>query len=721
MYSGLPSSTPAVQGELFFGVKGAVPAFSFLERTTGKIRRMYDSDAVIKVQNSLAEKNSGILKGGSSYANIYSGGSREAHYCPEFLGWGHFKSAFRPLAILSYVLMNFFSLLRTAILIVFEFLLAIIDFFRGLIAGKDLLKELKFIPTRVAISILLRDLVAIGATVDVLRGLPIVHLNFIGYDEQAHRRGPSSNFAHWTLKGIDDTIRRLFHVARRSHRRDYEIWVYSDHGQEECIPYPVETGKSIRQAVASIFGSTKPTTKESLKERRGIQFDRSKWLGRSFLDWLIGDTPEENQINGSSPLVTAMGSLGHVYTSEPLNEEECDRLARELVKLANIPLVLATGSAKRVHAWTPEGKFTLPKDAAKILGHDHPFLVEVANDLSALCHHPDAGDLVLSGWRLGKRSLSFPLENGSHAGPGLEETRAFALLPTTTPITQHPEKNYLRPLDLRDGILAVLGRKPVRQRKKRTWKPVPNALPLRIMTYNVHQCINMNGKISPRRIAEVIDNYNPDIVALQELDVKRRRTGKIDQAHFIAQELEMAYHFFPAIQIEEEEYGDAILSRYPMQLIHAGKLPTLPNKFGLEPRGALWAKITIGDRDIQIFNTHFGLRKQERLVQVEALMGKEWLGNPHRSDPTIICGDFNSLPYSKVCKKIRSQFRDAQVALHDHRPQRTFFGRYPIGRIDHVFVSPEFTIHKIDVPRTALTLMASDHLPLIVDVSFPTH
>ncbi len=273
MYSGLPSSTPAVQGELFFGVKGAVPAFSFLERTTGKIRRMYDSDAVIKVQNSLAEKNSGILKGGSSYANIYSGGSREAHYCPEFLGWGHFKSAFRPLAILSYVLMNFFSLLRTAILIVFEFLLAIIDFFRGLIAGKDLLKELKFIPTRVAISILLRDLVAIGATVDVLRGLPIVHLNFIGYDEQAHRRGPSSNFAHWTLKGIDDTIRRLFHVARRSHRRDYEIWVYSDHGQEECIPYPVETGKSIRQAVASIFGSTKPTTKESLKERRGILLD----------------------------------------------------------------------------------------------------------------------------------------------------------------------------------------------------------------------------------------------------------------------------------------------------------------------------------------------------------------------------------------------------------------------------------------------------------------
>jgi hypothetical protein len=539
LYSGLPASTPAVQGELFFGVKGAVPAFSFLERATGKIRRMFDSDAVIQIQNALKEKNSGILKGGSSYANIYSGGSRETHFCPEVFGWDHVKNAFRPRALLSFVLINFFSLLRTSILIILECFLAIFDFFHGLIAGKDLLKELKFIPTRVAISIFLRDLVAIGATVDVLRGLPIVHLNFIGYDEQAHRRGPSSNFAHWTLKGIDDSIRRLFHVARRSTRRDFEVWVYSDHGQEECIPYPVETGKSIRQAVASIFGSTKPSPKESLKERRGIQFDRSKWLGGSLLDWLVGDMPEENQANSSSPLVTAMGSLGHVYTSEPLNEKECDRLAREFVEQANIPLVLVAGPAKSAHAWTPAGKFTLPKDAAKILGHDHPFLAEVANDLSALCHHPDAGDIIISGWRLGKRSISFPFENGSHAGPGPEETRAFALLPTTTPLPQHPEKNYLRPLDLREGVIAILGSKPIRQRKKRTWKPVPNALPLRIMTYNVHQCINMDGKISPGRIAKVIGNYNPDIVALQELDVKRRRTGKIDQAHFIAQELEM--------------------------------------------------------------------------------------------------------------------------------------------------------------------------------------
>jgi endonuclease/exonuclease/phosphatase family metal-dependent hydrolase len=719
LYTGLPSSTPAIQGELFYGVKGVVPAFSFFERASGKVHRMFDSDSVIYAQNALSKIDPGLLKNGSSYANIFSGGSQEAHFCPEGFGWGHLKRSFRPLALLSLVLVHAFSLVRTTFLILVEFVLALFDFMRGLVTGKDFFKELKFIPTRVAISILLRDLVAIGATIDVMRGLPIVHLNFIGYDEQAHRRGPSSKFAHWTLKGIDGTICRLFHAARRSTHRDYDVWVYSDHGQEESIPYPVENGKTIRQAVAHVFGRNHKWKGGSLAEKRGVQFRRSKWLGGAIVNWLLGDN-EEDDAKTSAPLVTAMGSLGHVYTFHTLQEKERERLAQELVKDAHVPLVLAPGPRASAHAWTLSGKFTLPEDAAEILGNGHPFLTEVGIDLAALCHHPDAGDLILSGWRLGKKSLSFPLENGSHAGPGPEETRAFALLPTAAPLPQHPEKNYIRPLDLREGALIFLGQKSAPKRPQiRT--SVKNAIPLRLMTYNVHHCRNMDGRLSPRRIARVISHYNPDIIALQELDVRRKRTGKIDQAQFIARTLEMEYHFSPAIQLEEGEYGNAILSRYPMRLIHAGSLPTLPHKFVLEPRGALWAVVTVNNQEIHLFNTHFGLRGKERLAQVEALMGEEWLGNPRRLNPTIVCGDFNSLPHSKVCKRIRRHFRDTQVSLNDHRPQRTFFGAYPIGRIDHIFVSPEINIHNIEVPRTALTIRTSDHLPLIVDISIPIH
>jgi endonuclease/exonuclease/phosphatase family metal-dependent hydrolase len=717
LYSGQPASTPAVQGELFFGVKGAVPAFSFYNRAKARVFTMFDRGAVTVVQEALKKQDAGLLQGGGAYSNIFSAGSDEAHFCPEFFGWEHLKKAIRPLVLLSSLLMHGLSLLRTAVLIVLEIVLAVIDFFHGLIAGRDMLKELKFVPTRVAISILLRDLVAIGATVDVLRGLPVVHLNFIGYDEQAHRRGPSSRFAHWSLKGIDDTIRRLVHSARRSQRRDYDVWVYSDHGQESCIPYPVETGTTIRQAVARVFGEGGGVKKYTIQESRGIQFDRSKWLGGSFFTWLIGEEKTDETGIGTGPLVTAMGSVGHLYTSDPMDEKEKDRRARQLVSEAGVPLVLAAAPEGSARAWTPSGLYSLPEDAGPVLGPNHPFLGEVAVDLAALCHHPDAGDLVLSGWRFDKPPLSFSMENGSHAGPGSEETRAFALLPISAPLALE-DKDHLRPLDLREAAQRFLGRAsaPARQRARRESS---EGVLLRVMTYNVHHCRTMDGKLSPARIAKVISNYNPDIVALQELDVGRARTQKIDQAHFIARELEMEFHFSPALYLEEGKYGNAILSRFPMQLVHAGALPTLAGIPGLEPRGALWAKIEVDGRVVHVFNTHFGLRRKERLLQAEALTSGEWLGNPDRAGPTIVCGDFNSLPYSTICKKIRRGFRDVQVAMNDHRPQRTFTGLYPVGRIDHIFISPGIAIRSVEVPRTSLTLRASDHLPLIADISLP--
>jgi endonuclease/exonuclease/phosphatase family metal-dependent hydrolase len=52
--------------------------------------------------------------------------------------------------------------------------------------------------------------------------------------------------------------------------------------------------------------------------------------------------------------------------------------------------------------------------------------------------------------------------------------------------------------------------------------------PFRIMTYNVHRCVGTVRKLSPQRIAEVIAPCDPDIVALQEIDVVRMHTGGID-------------------------------------------------------------------------------------------------------------------------------------------------------------------------------------------------
>jgi hypothetical protein len=81
-YSGIPSTTPAVQGEIFFGVKTAVPSFQFLRRKSGKDFRMYDAAAAMEIEDELLEScPQPLLQGGTAYSNIFRGGARHTHYC----------------------------------------------------------------------------------------------------------------------------------------------------------------------------------------------------------------------------------------------------------------------------------------------------------------------------------------------------------------------------------------------------------------------------------------------------------------------------------------------------------------------------------------------------------------------------------------------------------------------------------------------------------------
>jgi endonuclease/exonuclease/phosphatase family metal-dependent hydrolase len=263
--------------------------------------------------------------------------------------------------------------------------------------------------------------------------------------------------------------------------------------------------------------------------------------------------------------------------------------------------------------------------------------------------------------------------------------------------------------DLRRAALELLGRSAAAAKIRRRARPASR---LRIMTYNVHSCVGVDGRLSPERIARLIARYGPDIVALQELDVARARTGLVDQAHLIASALRMDFHFHPVIHVEEERYGDAILTHLPVRLVKAGPLPAPPRR---EPRGALWVAIEAGDREIQVINTHLGLRPDDRRMQVDALLGPQWLTHPDCRDPVILCGDFNALPTSAVCRRIRARLKDSQIAFTSLRPSGTFFGRFPLARIDYIFVSEHVEVLGVEVPSTRMARVASDHLPLIID------
>ena len=119
-------------------------------------------------------------------------------------------------------------------------------------------------------------------------------------------------------------------------------------------------------------------------------------------------------------------------------------------------------------------------------------------------------------------------------------------------------------------------------------------------------------------------------------------------------------------------------------------------------------------------NTHLGLLPRERAKQVEVLTGTEWLGHPECIGPVVLCGDFNALPSSPVCRRLDRYLCDAQVELENHRPQKTFFSRYPTARIDHIYLSDDFRVRDATVPNGKLARVASDHLPLIVEIELPS-
>jgi endonuclease/exonuclease/phosphatase family metal-dependent hydrolase len=106
----------------------------------------------------------------------------------------------------------------------------------------------------------------------------------------------------------------------------------------------------------------------------------------------------------------------------------------------------------------------------------------------------------------------------------------------------------------------------------------------------------------------------------------------------------------------------------------------------------------------------------EQFKQAEALCGMDWTGGEACRRNLILCGDFNALPNSPACRILSKRLEDVQLKLDRHQPLNTWFGYFPLGRIDHIFVSPGIGVDKIQVPSTRLEKLASDHLPLIADL-----
>ncbi len=700
-YPGLPSTTPAVQAELYYGIKAGVPAFSFQDRATGKIVTMFDPDVVKQFEKQFEVAGESLLAGGSSWSNIYCGGAsdKESHFCIASLGFGEMVWNSKFLNLLLFALMQFPALLRIVGLVTLEFVLGLWDAIWGILRGQPVVPEFAAVVSRMCVGIGVREAVSIGAKIDLARGLPIIHVNFLGYDELAHRRGPSSAFARWSLWGIDAAIAGLYRAAHRSTRRDYQVWIFSDHGQERARSFATEFPGGIEEMVAACLTPSGTTASQPDRNRRPTRpYSRASYEREA-------RTP---QPGAERPFrVAAMGPVGHVYLTCPMADDEKHAAARRLVNLG-VPAVLVLRSDRGVTWHDAKGEMDAEMAVRKKFSvYTEARLKELSADVMRLCRHENAGELVLLGY-CGEGSLwTFVAERGSHAGLGPRELEGFLLTPPAA-LGSAADDGFLRPTSLRESVFHIL-KKRTSTGKSRS--PAPSRL--RVMTYNVHGCIGMDGRVSPRRIARLLAQQDPDIVALQELDCGRRRSRMEDQASLIAELLGYHVVFCPTVINGPERYGHALLSRFPIETIRVASLPSQSKGLWPENRGALWVRISLYGLSIEIVTTHLGLGSNERRAQMDALLGSDWLETVLDNTPVILCGDFNCRPGSVPHGLATAKLRDAVGEVRGG----SFTSARPLVRIDHIFVTRHFVTRHAGIVKNALSRVSSDHLPVVVDLA----
>jgi endonuclease/exonuclease/phosphatase family metal-dependent hydrolase len=238
---------------------------------------------------------------------------------------------------------------------------------------------------------------------------------------------------------------------------------------------------------------------------------------------------------------------------------------------------------------------------------------------------------------------------------------------------------------------------------------------LRVATYNVRGCVGVDRRRSETRIAEVIASLRADIVGLQEIDRGRARSAGLDQAAAIAEQLGWHFVFHPAMQRAEEQYGNAIVSRFPLRLERVCALVGRGAWYCRETRAALWAEAETSVGTVHVINTHFGLGPAERLRQAEQLASEDWIGAAPDHLPLVLLGDFNNLPRGPAYRALTSRLRDTRMLLSART--RTFPTPFPLAAVDHIFINAALHPVALQVHRTPLARIASDHYPLVAELA----
>ncbi|MFN6137249.1 MAG: endonuclease/exonuclease/phosphatase family protein [Planctomycetota bacterium] len=252
-------------------------------------------------------------------------------------------------------------------------------------------------------------------------------------------------------------------------------------------------------------------------------------------------------------------------------------------------------------------------------------------------------------------------------------------------------------------------------------RPASKNSALRVLSYNIHHGRGVDNKLSLERIAAVIRQADADVVALQEVD---QGCGRSDRKLQV-QELEKLTGYYgvfgKAIDFDGGEYGQAVLSRWPIKQSTVYRLPNeqQPNGSMREQRIVLEAIVPSEAGTIRFLGTHLDHSKEDLREQqataVDRLLDAVSFADT-KSIATVLAGDFNDVPKSRTlgCFEKRWQV-EPRI---ENRNLATYPSESPRTRIDYVAVDQAGTL-VLDSLKVVSEPLASDHRPVVGELVIP--